>query len=173
VSRIALDEAKAAWARVYEGLSQEEIDQRVMGFTALVRGIAEVGAVTPEDFSRDTSLNTTQAGVLFSSLAAFGLERDEAGRIVGAALTTKRTPHVIGVGGKQFFAWCALDTLFIPGLLGEVGEVESMCPVSQTLVRLTVAPEGVRTADPPGAVLSVVLPGVGSSDATTGPASPT
>jgi alkylmercury lyase len=173
VSRTALEEAKAAWARAYAGLTQEEIDQRVMGFGALVRGIAVAGAVTPEEFGRSTSLSTTQASELFSSLAAFGLERDEAERIVGAALTTRRTPHAIRIAGKPLFAWCALDTLFIPGLLGEVGVVESTCPVSQAPVRLTVTPGGVETVDPPGAVLSVVLPAISSSSASTGPASPT
>jgi alkylmercury lyase len=173
VTRTALEQAKAAWGRAYEGLAQQQIDERVMGFTALVRGIAERGGITPEEFRRNTSLSSTQASELFSSLTAFGLERDEAGRIVGAALTTKRTPHAIGIGGRQLFAWCALDTLFIPGLLGEDGEVESTCPVSQLPVRLSVTPDGVRTVDPPGSVLTVVLPGFASSDASTGPASPT
>ncbi len=171
--RSALEEAKAAWGRAYEGLTQQEIDRRVMGFTALVRGIAANGVVTPEDFSRDTSLSPAQASELFESLAAFGLERDVAGRIVGAALTTRPTPHSIRIPGKQLFAWCALDTLFIPGLLCEVAEVESTCPVSRIPIQLTVAPVGVRSVSPPGAVLSVVLPGAGSSGATTGPASPT
>lgn len=173
MSRAALEEAKGAWSRGYEGLTQKEIDQRVMGFGALVRGIAVAGAVTPEEFGRSTSLSATQASELFSSLAAFGLERDGAGRIVGAALTTKPTPHAIDIPRKQLFAWCALDTLFIPGLLGAVGEVESTCPVSQTPIRLTVTPGGVHTVDPPGAALSVVLPGIGSSSASTGPASST
>ena len=173
MSRSALEDAKAAWARVYEGLAQEEIDRRVMGFSTLVRGIADASAITPDEFSRTSSLDPARATELFSSLAAFGLERDEKGRIVGAALTTKPTPHVIRIAGKELFAWCALDTLFIPGLLGKVGEVTSTCPVSQAPVRLTVSPEGVQTVDPPDAVLSVVLPGVGSSGSTTGPASPT
>lgn len=173
MSRTALEHAKASWALAYEGLTQEEIDQRVMGFGVLVRGIAEAGAVTPDEFSHNISLDPAEASELFSRLAAFGLESDETGRIVGAALTTKPTPHKIRIAGKRLFAWCALDTLFIPGLLGEVGEVESTCPVSQVPVRLTVTPEGVQVVDPPDAVLSVVLPGLGSSGATTGPASPT
>ncbi len=168
-----LDEAKVAWARSYEGLTDEEVDRRVMGFTALVRGIAANGVVTPEDFSRDTSLSPAQASELFESLAAFGLERDAAGRIVGAALTTRPTLHAIFIPGRKLFAWCALDTLFIPGLLGEVAEVESRCPGSRVPIQLTVTPVGVHAVSPPGAVLSVVLPGAGSSGATIGPASPT
>ncbi len=168
-----LEEARVAWAHAYEGLTQEQIDQRVLGLGALIRGIARTGAVTPEEFSRETTLSSERATELFAGLAAFGLERDGEGRVVGAALTTRRTPHAVAVAGKSLFAWCALDTLFIPGLLGEVAEVESTCPVSESPVRLTVTPEGVSEVSPPEAVLSVVLPGVGSSGATTGPASPT
>ena len=185
MSRPALEQAKAAWARQYDGLTQEEVDQRVLGFSALVRGIAAKGAVTPEDFSRDMSLSPEVATAQFSSLSAYGLERDDEGRIVGAALTTRPTPHSLSIPGRtdrtgrpgrtdrQLFAWRALDTLFIPGLLGEVAEVASTCPVSDTPVRLSVTPEGVQSVDPPGIVLSVVLPGAGSLDATVGPASPT
>ena len=173
MSGSALEDAKASWARAYEGLTQDEIDQRVRGFSALVRGIANAGAVTPDEFARSTSLAPAQASQLFSSLAAFGLECDEQGRIVGAALTTKSTPHAIRIGGKSLFAWCALDTLFIPGLLEKVGEVEATCPSSQAPIRLTVTPKGVQRVDPPEAVLSVVLPGAGASGSTIGPASPT
>ena len=173
MSRSLLEEAKAAWARAYAGLTQEQIDQRVAGFTALVRGIAKTGAVTPEDFGRETGLDTNQANEMFSQLGAFGLEVDAAGRIVGAALTTRRTAHSLKVAGSQLFAWCALDTLFIPGLLGVAAEVESTCPVSGAAIRLSVTPRGVSAVSPPDVALSVVLPGVGSSGATTGPASPT
>ncbi len=37
---VSVDDAKRAWARSYEGLGQEEIDQRILGFAALVHGTA-------------------------------------------------------------------------------------------------------------------------------------
>lgn len=173
MSRSDLERATDAWATVYAGLTPEEIGRRVQAFTTLVRGIEANGAVTPDEFTRETRLDSKQTGDLFASLAAMGLEFDEAGRIVGAALTTRETPHSVVFRGKQLYAWCALDTLFIPGLLGGPAEVESTCPVSKEPIRLSVAPDGLTSASPLGAALSVVLPGVGSSGATTGPASPT
>ena len=173
VSGRTLDEVKAAWARGYEGLSQEEIDRRVRGFATLVRGIAKTGTVTPDEFCRQTGSSADEASQLFSGLAASGMEVDESGNIVGAALTTTPTPHALSFGGRSLFAWCALDTLFIPGLLDEVAEVESTCPASGTDVRLVVTPEGVSTVDPGDAALSVVLPGVGASGSEIGLASPT
>ena len=168
-----LGEVKAAWARGYEGLSSEELDRRVRGFAALVRGIAETGAVTPDEFGHQTGLNVDEATELFSVFAALGMQVNESGNIVGAALTTTPTPHSLSFGGRKLYAWCALDALFIPGLLDEVAAVESTCPVSSTDVRLTVAPEGVTSVDPTDAVLSVVVPSVTSSVLEIGLASPT
>jgi hypothetical protein len=89
-----------------------------MGFTALVRGIAANGVVTPEDFSRDTSLSPARASELFESLAAFGLERDAAGRIVGAALTTRRTPHAISIPRPAALRLVRAGYLVHPGAAG-------------------------------------------------------
>ncbi len=72
MSGARLDEVKAAWARVYAGLSQEEINQRVRGFAALVRGIAKTGAVTPDDFRRQTGLNAVEVSARFSGFTCPG-----------------------------------------------------------------------------------------------------
>ena len=173
MSRHELEEAKRAWRRGYAGLDQEEIDRRVIAFTAVVRGIAEYGAVTADDWGRATGLEPTHAEEAFADLATFGLERDGEGRIVGAALTANPTPHRVRFDSQRLYAWCALDTLFIPGLVGRSATVESTCPTSGAPIRLTVTPEGVDAADPIGAVVSVVLPGAGGAGVTTGPASPT
>ncbi len=76
-------------------------------------------------------------------------------------------------GGKELYAWCSLDTLFIPGLLGEDAEISSTCPVSGDPIRLRVTPAGVQNFSPPDAVVSIVLPNVGQESIRTGPASPT
>ncbi len=173
MTAFTVDDVKRAWARSYEGLGKQEIDQRVLGFAALVRGIAGHGAVSPEEFGTELGIDSLRAKEAFNGLATIGVQVDQRGNVVGAALTALETPHRIEVGGKELYAWCALDTLFIPGLLGETAEVESKCPVSGETVRLTVTPEGVQEICPTDAVLSVVLPGVGGTPTQTGPASPT
>lgn len=167
----ALIEAKQAWASAYVGLSQEEINSRVRGFTVMVRAIAESGFLTPETFAERMDLEPAQAAELFAGLDAFGMQFDDAGNIVGAALTALETPHKVRVVGKQLYAWCALDTLFIPGLLGDTADIESRCPSSGDAVRLTVSSEEVETAEPSSTWLSVFLPGASSRQ--LGPASPT
>jgi alkylmercury lyase len=166
-----LNDAKEAWASEYAGLTREEIDQRVRGFGAMVRGIAEDGVLSVERFAERMGLDIEPAREVFAGLFAAGMQKDESGNIVGAALTALETPHKMRLAGKELYAWCALDTLFIPGLLGETADIESTCPSSGETVRLTVSPARVESAEPAGAWLSVLLPG--GSSRQLGPASPT
>jgi mercuric reductase len=108
---------------------------------------------------------------IFASLRETGLEFDDQGNLVGAALTLRPSPHRFRVAGRDLFAWCSLDTLFLPGLLGETAEVASTCPVTGETIRLRVAPERVEEYAPATMVLSVVLPGISCSTTRTGPAS--
>ncbi len=171
MTRFSLEDAKRAWAQAYEGLDEAETGLRARGFRAIVRGIAARGSVSPAEFARELELEESSARELFLALAKVGMQVDGAGNITAAALTTRPTPHLLRMSGRTLYAWCALDTLFIPGLVGQKMEVESRCPVSDTVIRLSVSPNGVLEHSPEGAVLSVFLPGV--SGALIGPASPT
>ena len=166
-----LEAAKRAWASDYAGLSQGETDQRVRAFRAMVRGIAEEGVLTAQRFGELMGLEPSMAREVFAGLSAAGMQTDESGNILGAALTVHETPHRCRIAGKQLYAWCALDTLFIPGLLGETADVESTCPSSGDAIRLTVSPERIDACEPSSIWLSVFLPG--SYSRQVGPASPT
>jgi alkylmercury lyase len=168
-----LERALEAWGRSYDGLSEDEVEGRVRAFALLVRGISRRGAVSPVEFGRELQINTSKAREIFEGLAGLGVQLDATGNVVGAALTVRETSHRVLLGGRELYAWCALDTLFIPGLLGDAAMVRSTCPVSGEEVRLSVSPSGVDSCEPTGAALSVVLPGVGAFPARTGPASPT
>lgn len=171
MTRFSLEDAKRAWAQAYEGLDDAEIGRRALGFRTIVRGIAARGSVSPAEFAHELGLEESAARELFLELVTAGMEVDDAGNITAAALTTRPTPHFLRMNGRTLYAWCALDTLFIPGLVGEKMEVESRCPVSDTVIRLSVSPHGVLEHSPEGAVLSVFLPG--ASGASIGLASPT
>jgi alkylmercury lyase len=85
-------------------------------------------------------------------------ERDDERRLVGLALTLRRTPHRFTVDGRQLFAWCASDTLMLPVVIGRPAVVESTCPQTGQPIRVEVAPDGVQRVDPPTAVVSAVRP---------------
>ncbi len=166
-----LERALRAWAGQFAGLSQAEIDDRVRGFATIVRAIARSGAISPERFAEVMGIDVSRAEELVAYLGAIGMQSDDEGNIIGAALTTQASPHKVHVGGTDLYAWCALDTLFIPGLLGETADVESVFPVGGGSVRLRVSPDCVESCEPPDAWVSVFLPGRTSNK--TGPASPT
>ena len=90
-----------------------------------------------------------------------GVYRDAAGRVVGfwgQALSIIEAEYRFEVDGKTTYAWCALDTLFIPKLIGKTVRVEAFDPVTGEPVSLVVSPDGVRDVVPAGAVISMVVP---------------
>lgn len=90
--------------------------------------------------------------------AAADIEYDERHRITGWGLTLNPTPHRFTVEGRLLYAWCAADTLLFPAILDRSAEIESPCPATGTIIRLTVHPDtGVTDLDPATAVIS--LPG--------------
>jgi len=168
-----LQEVISAWRADSAAVPLDELDRRILGLTALVQGIADRGAVTAIELAAHLGTSPEEASSLLRSLAAGGVELAEDGSAVGAALTTRPTPHRFGVRGNELYAWCALNTLFLPGLLDATAEVRSTCPESGQEIRLVVAPDRVESCLPDTAVLSVVIPQALGPDRKTGPASPT
>ncbi len=86
------------------------------------------------------------------------VEWDDQGRLVGFGLTLRPTPHKFAFEGRSVYGWCATDALMFPVLLDKPGIVESVCPATHTRIRVEVTPDGVRSVDPPEAVVSEVRP---------------
>jgi alkylmercury lyase len=84
-------------------------------------------------------------------------EWDDQGRVVGLGLTLHLTPHRLELEGHTLFAWCALDALLFPVLLGRPASIESPCRGTGEPVRIEVRPAGIEAAEPPSAVVSVVV----------------
>jgi len=90
-----------------------------------------------------------------------GVYRDGEGRVVGFwghSIAGLDPQYRLLVDGKTTYAWCALDTLFIPPILGKTVGVEATCPVTGELVSLVVDRNGARNVRPAGAVVSMVVP---------------
>ena len=54
------------------------------------------------------------------------------------------------------YAWCALDTLFLPAYLGKSAKVTSTCPATNSVISLIVTPDAIHDVDPAEAVVSVM-----------------
>ena len=83
---------------------------------------------------------------------------DGEGRTIGfRGLAIQKMPHRFEVAGRMLYTWCAIDSLFIPEILGQPARVESRDPGTGNLITLTVAPDGVQSVDPPDAVMSILI----------------
>lgn len=84
------------------------------------------------------------------------VERDEHGRVVAfSGLTLKPTTHALDVGGRRLYAWGALDTLFLPELLGRPARFRSTSPDTGEVISLVVDGSGVRDVSPQSAVMTL------------------
>ena len=91
--------------------------------------------------------------------ACSATEIDDEGNIVGVAgLSVLPTAHHFTVDGQTLYTWCALDSLFLPALIGKPAAVQSRCPVSGAQIQLTVTPTGVQRIEPEEAQLALVVP---------------
>ncbi len=107
---------------------------------------------------RSEDVAATLDGPGFAAL----LYRDDGGQIVGfgglGLPQLGETVHRLQVDGRELYAWCAGDALFLPSALDREVRVDSRCPVTGERISLTVSPEGYRDVDPPEAVMSVLTP---------------
>jgi len=114
---------------------------------ALVRELARAEPVATTTLATLTGRGETEVNALLGRWPT--VQRDEHGRVVAfSGLSLPPTPHGFEVDGRQLYAWCAWDTLFLPAMLGAPARVRSRCPVTGAAVRLAVALNGVRAAEP-------------------------
>ncbi|MFQ6023842.1 MAG: organomercurial lyase [Acidiferrobacterales bacterium] len=86
-------------------------------------------------------------------------ERDDDGNIRGfVGLSLNNHPHRFQVNGHVLSTWCAWDSLFLPPALKRTAHVESPCPRTKKVIRVTITPDKVEHYDPATAVLSMVKP---------------
>lgn len=161
--RLTFDEVVAAWtAETDRRLEEDEVGvMRSMAFTdSALKLLAQGQPVTPQALAASANLPLTEVDEIFRAVGTQGGELDDEGNLVGLALTLNPTTHQFVINGRNLFAWCSLDTIILPGLLGKTAAVESRCPVTGKLVRLTVTPDGVAEHSPASTVLSITVPGV-------------
>jgi alkylmercury lyase len=124
----------------------------------LIRQLALGAPVSVSQLATATGLPETQTAQTLDRFP--GVFRDEEQRVVGfMGLTViEMDQHRIHLDGRALSAWCALDTLFLPELIGEAVTVTSRSPASDAEIFLTVTPAGPTELRPPDTVVSMLLP---------------
>jgi alkylmercury lyase len=125
----------------------------------IYRQLAEGRPVTTEAIAQAVGI---PAGRVEAALNSWpGVFRDGEGRVAGfwgLAIAKLEPEYSLQIDGKTSFAWCALDTLFIPPLMDKTVGVHATDPETGEQVSLVVDRDGVRELTPPGAVVSMVIP---------------
>jgi len=152
-----LDEVADAIAGAFPKLSPEE--QRIS--IAIYRCLAQGRPARIGDIARQAQIAASQVETTIRPW--YGIYYDDSGAVAGYwGLTLSKTRHRLRANGRDLYAWCAWDTLFIPMLLGSEAEVESGCPVSGERISLLVTRNGAKPANDASPVVSFVTPRQGA-----------
>ncbi len=151
-----VDEYWAALDTALPAFSPEE--QRVA--VTLYRELAKGQPVDAVQLGLALGRSAAEARALLErdSLKVF-VYPDDHGRVLGfGGLTAARMHHKLELQGRTLWTWCAWDSLFVPGILGEQGRITSPDPETGEPVHLIVTPQEIEFAEPRHAVVSFLLP---------------
>jgi len=119
---------------------------------ATIRLLAEGRPASPAEIAEEAALPIASVETALRDLGDVEWTAD--GRVEGAGLTPRPTPHRIRIGEVDRYAWCAMDTLFFAAILDRRVEVESPDGSTGEPVRFEADGRHILAADPPSIVVS-------------------
>ena len=136
-------------------------DERIVALE-IYKGLAASGTISVAALGERVGLAPSRVEAIVSPWP--GVFRDERRHIVGFWGLTARpvSKHLLRINGQSRYAWCAWDCLFIPALLHQPVQVNSVCPQTGEPIELIVSPSSVEQVRPDSTVLSMLLPDVES-----------
>lgn len=137
-----------SWATLVSG------DERMALLPSAVALLAEGAPVPLQRLAAAAGWPTEKVAATLHNVPR--VDWDGNGNLIGLGLSLAPTRHRVDIDGHPLFAWCAMDTLALPVMLGRAVAVQSTCPTTGATVRLTVTPHGVEGAAPESPVLSEV-----------------
>lgn len=147
---IDLNDLAADYAAVLPALDPSQ--QRLALIT--YRALGEGRPVSPETLADRADVPLAEVTAYLNQRLT--QQRDEQSRVVGfGGLTLTPTSHILELDGRTLYAWCALDALFLPELLGRPARIASTCPQTGETITLRVDANGVHDLAPQDAVLSL------------------
>ena len=156
IEKLTLNEIIAAWYADRKGRNSRDEARLIR---AIYPPLAEGRPLSPRDVAESSDLPIRSVEIAFRDMRRAGADFDGDGNLIGNALTLRPTPHKFTVDGQKLYAWCAVDTLFLPALVGKTAQVESTCLATGEPIRLTISPSGIETVDPADTVVTVTVPG--------------
>ncbi len=145
-------------SELHAALPSLDVDEQKIA-RAVHRLLAEGEPVPESRIAHTAGVASDRVALALETSPGF-VQRDERGDVVGFwGLTVQElSPHRLEVAGRQLWAWCALDALFLPFVLGRTAHIESVCARTGESLRAVVGPDRVEEVSPPGAVISLLRP---------------
>lgn len=150
-----LDSLAVALAKMVPDFDEEQ--QRIA--IAVYRRLAEGSPAPAPDVAERAGASVQTVEELLAKWPSVFLDSQK--RVVGFWGLTIRAlspTHRLDADGQELFAWCAWDTLFLPGILDRKLAVESACPITKETISLDVSPCEIVETSHPRAVVSFLLP---------------
>jgi alkylmercury lyase len=170
MEQLKKDEVIKAYRKAYDAIPQEALDLDLRLTVRTIQALSRGKPVSPEQLAEIWEVPLEQVrSVLARAVLAGRAEVNSQGDLVGGILSLIPTPHRISIGGKQLYAWCAYDAIYVPGLVGKTAEISTQDPITGDPIKIIITPDSVADVQPEGSVVSVV--GV-ESDMRGGPKSP-
>lgn len=110
----------------------------------LWRHLAEGAPVARDALADRLGLAREQIDKALEGPLAGTFLEDDAGRVRAfwaLSLADQPSPHRLTLDGRTLYAWCAVDTLFLPLLLGRSLLVESMLTTTDAPISLEIHPD--------------------------------
>ena len=123
----------------------------------LLRELAKGSPVSQDTLAQSLGCPVERVGAVLEM--APDTEYDDNGNVSGYGISLRKTQHAFEVDGQRLYAWCALDTLIFPAVIGKTANILSQCPETGEPIVLTVTPDEVRRLEPAGMVVSLLMPG--------------
>ncbi len=130
----------------------EAVDQR--GIVTLYRLLTEGQPVSPAHLAGALGLSESHVRDVLERWQSFVYYDRDGSVIAFGGLALQEMPHRLEVDGRTLYAWCAVDSLFIPAILGKTARIESPDPLTKEKISLVVGPTGVSELTPASAVVS-------------------
>ncbi|KAA3644022.1 MAG: hypothetical protein DWQ07_18070 [Chloroflexi bacterium] len=150
-----LDNIISGWAMPKMALDRPEfvaVQKAVFDQLALGKPVSLQDVIVSSGLDQDVAKNQ------FELIKSIGAGLNDSGEIESYVLSIIPTMTKFTIDTLDLYAWCALDSLFLPGLINKTARVQAICPTTGGLIELTVTPKGVTQINSPEAVLTVEIP---------------
>lgn len=139
----------------HHACSDADLISKVEGYEAFphfIRLLVQSGPVRMDNLASAADRPDHEVEGFFRSQDSS--EWDKQGRLVGFGLSLRPTQHHYFVAGRDFYTWCATDTLLFTVILQRPAVAVSSCPATNQTIRLEMSGDGVTSVTPKATVVS-------------------